>query len=71
MLDHCKVRSAVKQWLKEAEELLIFVRVDSSVVIKDGEQDGENELNRGALKDQEIVVFIEENHLVEERLLLF
>ena len=51
--------------------MLIFVRVDSSVVIKDGEQDGENELNRGALKDQEIVVFIEENHLVEERLLLF
>ena len=64
MLDHGEVRSTVQQWLKEAEELLIFVRVDSSIVIKDGEQDGENELNRGALKDQEIVVFIEENHLV-------
>ena len=71
MLDHGEVSSTVKQWLEEAEELLIFVRVDCSVVIKDGEQDGENELNRGALKDQEIVVFIEENHLVEESFLLF
>ena len=45
LLDHGDIGSAIKQGLKEAQELLILVRVNRPVVVKDGEQDRQHQLD--------------------------
>ncbi len=54
----------VQQWLEEAEKLLIFCHINSSIVVENGEQNRKHELDGGTFKDQKVIVFVEEHHLV-------
>ena len=70
LLDFTSGRCSVKERLEEAQQLLIFICIDSSIVVENSKQDWKYKSHRWSLEDQEIVVFIEENHLVEESLSL-
>ncbi len=54
----------VEQWFEEAEELLIFCHINCSVVVENGEQNRNDEVDGGTLKDQKVIVFVEKHHLV-------
>lgn len=45
LLTRCDFSCTVKQGFEKAKELLVFSRVDSSVVVQNGEQDGQNQFD--------------------------
>ena len=69
LLNHSQACRAIQQRFKEAQKLLVFVGVNRAVVVKDGEENIHHKLDRGALKDQEVVIFVEKDHLVQESFL--
>ena len=70
LLDHRDVGGAVEKRLKEAQKLLVLICIDGAVVVEDGKQDREDKLDGGTLEDEEVIVLVEEDHLVQKRLLL-
>ena len=68
LLNHREVGCAVKKGLEEAQELLVLVRVNRAVVVEDGEEDLDDQLDGRALEDEEVVVLVEKDHLIEEGL---
>ena len=66
LLNHCQFGSTVQQGLKEAQELLVLIRVNRTIVVQDGEENRQDKLHARSLKDKEVIVLVEEDHLVEE-----
>lgn len=60
----------IQEWLKKAQKLLVIFILDLPVVIKNHKKDLDQQRHLGTLEDQQIVVFVIENHLVECLLLL-
>ena len=68
LLDHREVGCAVKEGLKEAQKLLVLVRVNCTVVVEDSKENLYDQLDGWALEDKKVVVLVEKDHLIEEGL---
>ena len=68
LLDHREVGCAVKKGLEETQELLVLVRVNRAVVVENGEENLNDQLDGRALENEKVVVLVEKDHLVEEGL---
>ena len=68
LLDHREVGCTVKKGLEEAQKLLVLVRVNRAVVVEDGKENLNDQLDRWALEDEKVVVLVKKDHLIEEGL---
>ena len=62
--------NSFEESFKEEDHLLIFMDVDSPVIVKDVETNGDDDVQMGWLEHQEVLVLILEHKLVDEGVFL-